>query len=154
MAKKHGKKDDKFLLYTIIGFGVVFVGLIITLVTINATTVSYEYEDFDHLEFFELAATQTDSFYGVYYYATSCAACNSIKPTVLDFAANNTDFPLYFMDAYGMSDLSDKSVIEFDGEGLQYTPTLLVYSNGLLVDMLVGSDSITPFLQEIENGNY
>ena len=59
--------------------------------------------------------------------------------------------PVYLMDAYGT--LGDKNVVVGPlGELLQYTPTLLIYTNGVLTQFIVGGEPIAAWLDDVENG--
>jgi thiol-disulfide isomerase/thioredoxin len=153
MAKKYGSKSDKTMVYIISIFGLLMVALTISFIFLKATETTYEYDQFDHLYDFSTLDQQSEDLYGVYYYQESCAACNSIKQQTLEFVDDNSaGFKVYLMDAQYTT--GDKTRFVFGDQTLQYTPTMMIFQNGVLVDMLVGSDNILPFYSDVENGNY
>ena len=56
------------------------------------------------------------------------------------------------MDATNTTGSKDRVIL--DGTVIRYTPTMLVYRDGELVEMHVGSDNILPFIDDVERGNY
>lgn len=153
------KQNDKLLMYSIIGIFSAIIILSIALVVVsnleNDEPIGdlFEYTQFNHLVNFDSLDDQTPEVYAVYYYQVSCGACQSIKQDVLEIAAgNNSDLPIYLMDATKTEGSKDRIVL--DGVTIRYTPTMLVYRDGELVEMLVGSDNILPFIDDVDSGNY
>lgn len=158
MAKRKGQ--DNFLLYIIIGFVVLIVGLSAALIITNTiednNTTTYEYDEFEHLYDFSQFDSQNESLYGVYYYQETCGGCQAAKQDTLAFATeNNLNMNVYLVDANLTSDNDNvKDDIVFNGEELRYTPTLLIYNDGVLEDMIVGYEALISFYNTVENGNY
>ena len=154
---KHKKSEDNFLKYVIIGFVVVIVGLTawsITWSALDAPEVPdtlLDYDDFDQVGAFESIENFNDEVFGVYYYSESCPACKVLKPKILIFADDNSfDMPIYLMDAYGT--LGDKDIVVGPlGETLRYTPTLLIYNNGVLTQFIVSAEEIAAYIDDVES---
>ena len=155
-GNKHRSGEDNFLKYIIIGFGVAIVGLVILGIVLSSLEDEPEvplldYDDFQQVSHFDLISEYDDEIFGVYYYSESCPSCINLKPRLLEFASSNAlDMPIYLMDAYGT--LGDKTIVVGPlGEQLQYTPTLLIYTNGVLTQFIVGSDEIDAFINITES---
>lgn len=108
----------------------------------------YSYSDFTHLTNFSQIQTQDEEVYLVHYYSLTCSHCELVKPTILEFADTNTKgVKVYFIDAYNVTGTNYV-------DGMDGTPALLTISNGLIVDMNVGSVNIPLVLEDIEQGQY
>jgi len=152
MAKR--KNSDRMLMYSIGGIFLLIVGLSIALiVSASNEPADLEYSEFQHLTDFSTLDDQAQDVYAVYYYQLGCAGCEAIKQEVLQLAkSNDSNLKIYLMDARNTQGLSDHIVV--NGEDLSHTPTMLVYRDGELVDLLEGGTAIQPFMIDVERGNY
>ena len=118
------------------------------------TVIELEYTDFSQVESFESIAAYEDEIFGVYYYSENCGACISLKTILLEFADSNViNMPVYLMDAYQVT--GDKSIIRgLIGEELMYTPTLLIYENGVLTRFIIGSIDVAKFIEDVATGTF
>lgn len=160
MARR-SKGNDKTLMYSIIGvFAIIIILGIALIISQNANQEPeipdedlLEYTGFEHLTNFDTLDDQTEDVYAVYYYQYNCGACQSIKQAVLEMTTlNNSGLKIYLMDATSTTGSKDRIVLQ--GVTIRYTPTMLVYRDGELVEMLVGSDNILPFIDDVDSGNY
>ena len=156
---KRRRKNDKVLMYSIIGIFSAIIILSIALVIVsnqgndNPPEDLLEYTEFQHLSNFDSLDDQSGDVYAVYYYQVNCGACRSIKQEVLEMVeSNGSGLKIYLMDATNTTGSKDRVIL--DGEVIRYTPTMLVYRDGELVEMHVGSDNILPFIDDVERGNY
>ena len=159
MAKGR-KKNDNVLLYSVLGvFSVLIILVVALVVSANAQQEDpnedlLEYDEFQHLTNFDVLDDQDEDVYAVYYYQVNCGACASIKQDVLEMVQdNNSDLKIYLMDAAARPS-GNKDLIILDGEVIRYTPTMLVYRDGELVEMHVSGESIRPFIDDVESGIY
>lgn len=151
MANSYKKKDN-FLRNVLIGFGVTIVALVVGVTLLNIYGPSNSYDDFDKVTNYALIGQQTEDLYAVYFYSESCNACQQIKGRTMQFADNNElDMKVYMMDAATTG--GDRSFISLGGQGLNSTPTMLIFKDGTLVNYYVGSDTIVDFYDDVENGN-
>ena len=159
MARRE-KGNDKVLMYSIIGFVAAIIILSVALIVSSGNDEpEYDYEDDifanSYLSSYESFDSQSEDLYAVYVYRFDCAACKSIKQKVLSaVASNDSDLKIYLASTYDLS--GDGSSIVFEGYRLQATPTMLVYRDGELVDLIEGGGStqIPAFLNDVERGNY
>ena len=153
MAKKRNN-IDRGLMYSIGGVFIVIIGLSIALlISSSMEPADLEYSDFEHLTDFATLDDQPEGLYAVYYYQLGCGGCELIKSDILELAnSNNSDLKIYLMDARNTNGTNDHIV--HNGEDLSHTPTMLVYRDGELVDLLEGPTLIEPFINDVESGNY
>lgn len=153
------RQNDKILMYSIIGvFSAIIILSIALIISENQEPVDpgdlLEYTEFQHLDNFDAFDDQSEDVYAVYYYQVECGACKSVKQEVLEMVkANNSGLKVYLVDAASRPS-GNKSLIVLDGVEIRYTPTMLVYRDGELVEMFVGSDNIRPFIDDVESGDY
>lgn len=158
MVKTYKKKQDNFLRNIVIGFGVVF--FVMMAIFLYMSITEPKYNDFEQVGVYENADNMPEGTYGVYFYSETCPACVSIKSSFLEFAEGNAlDLKIYLMDSAQTTGdrLSSFSFYDADeGEVLQLTatPTLLIYKDGTLVDMIVSADSIQEFMIQVGNNEY
>lgn len=159
MAKYGKKNSDKVLMYSIIGIvaAIIILSIALLVVSNQGNDVPeedlYDYDQFSHVTNFDNLDDLNADVYAVYYYQVSCGACAAIKQDVLERAAGNeSSMPIYLMDATNTTGSKDRVIL--NGETIRYTPTMLVYRDGELVEMLVGSDNILPFIDDVDSGNY
>jgi len=152
MAKR--KNGDRILMYSIGGIFLLIIGLSIALMVSSANDpADLEYSQFEHLTNFATLEYQPHEVYAVYYYQLGCGGCELIKQEMLGLAqSNNSNLKIYLMDARDTVGTNDHIV--FNGEDLSHTPTILVYRDGELVDLLEGGTAIEPFMNDVESGNY
>lgn len=152
MAKR--KNNDRILMYTIGGIVLLIVGLSIALIVSAANEpADLEYTEFQHLTNFATLEDQSQDVYAVYYYQLGCIGCDNIKQEMLQLAqSNDSNLKIYLMDARDTVGTNDHII--YDGEDLSHTPTILVYRDGELVDLLEGGTAIEPFMNDVESGNY
>jgi len=111
--------------------------------TLEGGGVLPEYTDFDHVPTYASAVTQTEDYYIVYFYRTTCGYCNQIKDFMLNFAANNTaGVKMYFLDTENTTGINT-----YDVTG---TPTILIIENGVVTDKAVGAVAVPEFLRTLE----
>lgn len=160
MARR-SRGNDKTLMYSIIGvFSIIIILGIALIISQNANQEPeipdedlLEYTQFQHLTNFDTLDDQQGALYAVYYYQYNCGACQSIKQSILEMTIeNNSDLKIHLMDATNTTGSKDRIIL--DGVIIRYTPTMLVYRDGELVEMLVGSDNILPFIDDVERGDY
>jgi len=156
MAKR--KNSDRILMYSIGGIFLLIVGLGIALIISSNIDdanqpVELEYTEFQHLTDFATIDDQSQDVYAVYYYQLGCGGCDLIKQEILTLAqSNNSNLKIYLMDARDTVGTNDHIV--YNGEDLSHTPTMLVYRDGELADLLEGGTAIEPFINDVESGNY
>lgn len=156
MAKSFSsKKDDKFLIYLIIGFASVIVALVAGLVIYNIVADVKDYEDFDHISSFYNITDQSEDEYLVYYYSETCGYCNQIKNQVISFATdNNRNIKVYMMDANEAYSTSFPIYDPDTGDEMTGTPSLITVVDGQIVHMAPGYVEVTDTLERIDAGTY
>ncbi len=169
---KRSKGNDKFLLYMLIGFAIVVVGLIIGVIIYNAANPDLDYSSFEdvHIENFRDVTTIDDTEYIVYFYGVNCGYCKDIKYQVLNFAeTNNQDIKVYMLesatpddwilddngtqtteDDYYRSDIKDPHSNYY----MRGTPAMVTVKNGVVIDMVVGPDLILSLIDSVEEETY
>jgi thiol-disulfide isomerase/thioredoxin len=145
------KSNGKFVMYTIGGFVVAFIGLILALVIYNSANPSLDYADMNQLDSFIETYTQEEDVYLVYFYSESCPACTSIKREVLSFADdNNYDVSIYFVDLARVQFPPNRDEIL---SGYRGTPHMEIIVNGNYIgEYASGSSEIPNLLDEINSG--
>ena len=154
MAKTQKQNQDKFLSRLIIGFAIVLIAAIAVVVIGNKVSASYEYEDFTQVGNYQAMGSLPDDAYAVYFYSKTCGACKSIKFKTLEFATENKiDLPVYLLDSAQTS--GSRTLISGPtGQSLDATPTLMIFSNDIMVQFIVGADQITDFYADVESGDF
>jgi thiol-disulfide isomerase/thioredoxin len=156
MAKSFSsKKDDKFLIYLIVGFASVIVALVAGLVIYNIVADVKDYDDFDHISSFNNITDQSEDQYLVYYYSETCGYCNQIKNQVIKFAdSNNQNIKVYMMDANEAFSTSFPIYDPDTGAEMTGTPSLITVVDGQIVHMAPGYIEVTDTLESINAGTY
>ena len=162
MAKTYKKKQDNFLRNVLIGFGSVFVVLFAVMLYFNITELKYD--DFEQVGTYDDVAKMPEDVYAVYYYSTSCGACNTIKSTVLDFAEENAlGLKVYMLGHEQTSEvipgarsriLDPAGPTETTTGYLSSTPTLIVFQDGEIIEFIIGGNNIPDFIESVNNGSY
>lgn len=145
--------SDRFLTYSIVGFGVVIVSLILGLIIFNIVHEEVTYDSFDHITSFYNITSQDEDEYLVYYYSENCGYCNEIKQKVLNFAdKNNANVKVYFLDATQATGTTLPIADPNTGETMDGTPSLISVVNGTIVQMSPGYIEVLNTLEEINDG--
>lgn len=154
MTKK--SKKDNFLRNIIVGFGVVFVTLIVAVLLIDNFGPKNDYGDFDQINGAINVYTQDEDAYAVYFYSETCGGCIAVKSEVIDFGnSNNLDLKVYMLDAYKNGSPIDTSYVQGPGGvGLTSTPTLMLFESGQMIEFIVGADNVRNFFGAVEDGSY
>lgn len=145
------RKNDNFARNTLISFAVVLVLLVIGVVVLNNSgDIKNSYSDFRRINDYSEVSDQDSELYGVYFYSETCGACISIKDKIMQFGSSNLlNLELFMLDANATT--GDRSVINLGGDGMNSTPTLLIYKNNILVNYYVGTNEITDFYDAVKN---
>lgn len=156
MAKSlSSRKDDKFLIYLIVGFASVIVLLVAGLVIYNLVADVKDYDDFDHISNFSNITSQSEDEYLIYYYSETCGYCKQIKNQVLKFANdNNENIKVYMMDANDAYATSFPIYDPDTGAEMTGTPSLITVVDGQIVHMAPGYLEVTDTLESINAGTY
>ncbi len=96
---------------------------------------------------FGMTENMPDRRYMVYYYSDSCGICINVKDEIIEFLTDYDDIPFYLLD---VADANDSSNIE----GYRGTPTLVIFSEGVIVDAYVGSEGIRDYISKYEELDY
>lgn len=162
MAKKR-KSNDNVMMYSIIAIVSLIIILSVALIisSLNEDNTTYEYTDPEftssYLYTYESFDDQPEDLYAIYYYSQTCSACTAIKQQVLrEVISNDSDLKIYLVDSAYVT--GDRSPIEVGTQTLRATPTMLVYRDGVLVELYEGAGSnsteIPAFLSDVDRGNY
>jgi hypothetical protein len=146
---QYKKKQDNFLRNILIGFGVIFMVLVLALTilpNLEGTKV-LDYGSFDSISSYTEVSTQSENNYLVYYYSESCSHCSLIKSDVLEYADTGST-PIYFWEA-SLGDGHDY-LTDLYGASITGTPTLVVVQYGVPIEFIVGSLDIPTYLNSIE----
>lgn len=147
-------QSSKFGLTILIGFGSIFVILLGLFIGLEITTKT-EYDDFDHIGSYQSILDQEEDQYIVYWYGENCSHCALIKDKVISFANNNSEkIKVYFIsssEATGVANLQHPTNDEIYMQG---TPTMIVVKDGVVADMVVGSEDIPNLIDLINAGKY
>ncbi|MFK5883593.1 MAG: thioredoxin family protein [Candidatus Izemoplasma sp.] len=107
-----------------------------------------DYSDFDHLSNYSQVLTQEEDQYFVYFYATWCSICATVKTDVLTFTNSNVnDAKVYLIDIDHLA--GENFIPGFDG-----VPTMVTIVNGQLVNMNVGGTAIRITINDTNASNY
>lgn len=144
-------KSDKFVTKVLVGFAVVFVVLVASLLIYNGTKKVYAYEDYTMVTNFAEMKTQTEEKYVIYYYSEYCGFCNDIKDNVLSFGeANEEGVKLYLMDAAQMTGTTPFDV----NSPYRATPSMHIVVNGEITSSYSGAVEIPAALARINDGTH
>lgn len=145
------RKKDNFARNVLVGFALILSVLIATVIILNNNDDTKDsYSDFSKIKDFSDIGNQDSDLYGVYFYSETCGACISIKDNTMQFGSDNLlDLELFMLDANTTT--GDRSTINLGGNGMDSTPTLLIYKNNILVNYYVGTNEITDFYDAVKN---
>lgn len=145
------RKQDNFVRNTLVGFAVIFAILITGVIILNNSgDTKNNYSDFRRITDYSDVEEQDSELYGVYFYSETCGACISIKDETMQFGSNNVlNLELFMLDANITT--GDRSAISLGGDGMNSTPTLLIYKDNVLVNYYVGTNEITGFYDAVKN---
>jgi len=145
------RKQDNFVRNTLVGFAVIFAILITGVIILNNSgDTKNNYSDFRRITDYSDVDEQDSELYGVYFYSETCGACISIKDETMQFGSNNVlNLELFMLDANITT--GDRSAISLRGDGMNSTPTLLIYKDNVLVNYYVGTNEITGFYDAVKN---
>ena len=145
--KKKNNKDN-FLTKLLIGFGGLFVILVVSLVLVNVFSDTLDYNSFDHVDSYSDFMTMPEDEYFVYYYSESCEFCSDIKYNVLEFADSNNDgIKVYFADA---PELSGANFYP----GLDGTPAMIAVKDGSIRGTYSGTTQILSVFSQVAENIY
>ena len=146
-----GSGSDKFVSRMFIGFAIVFVLLLVSVLIYNSTKITYSYDDYEKITDYGQMLTQAEDKYVVYYYQESCGYCAQIKDEVLAFTeSNNEDVKVYLMDVGA----SMTGTNPFIGTSYAGTPAMHIVVDGAIVNSYSGSISIPEALDRINAGTH
>ncbi len=116
-------------------------------VTLETVTVNFadglSYDDFTHIANADWQLVIDHESYYIYFYQTTCTACQSIKDELLEgVAALNSDI-VYFVEIQEVSDVNE--AFAFD-----YIPTIVHIVNGEIVSEDTGASSVLNVLEGLE----
>lgn len=113
-------------------------------VTIEIVNIDFsdglDYDDFTHIEQPEWQLLIDQAEYYIYFYQTTCSACNSIKADVLEKVATLETDIVYFVRIQEVSDVSEAF-------NFQYIPTIVHIVNGDIDSESTGESSVLDVLE-------
>ena len=135
--------------------------LLFTFVGCNQTT-QYElnYDEFDYIEDYDEVFNRREGTYLVYVYSLTCAICQELKPTILNFADTYEDNMLYFFNVDKASPELRQAYLDKIGLSKLNTPVLLVIvdndfdKTNLTNFYFDGKAKIPSIINDIQNGTY
>ena len=147
-------QSSKFGLTILIGFGSILVILLGLYVGLEITTKT-NYDDFDHITSYQSILDQEEEEYLVYWYGPNCTHCALIKDEVIQFAnKNNADIKVYFVDSSATSGVANLEHPTNSNITMSGTPTMIVVKDGVVADMVIGSEDIPNLISLINAGQY
>jgi len=165
-AKGYKKQSgEQILLKTIVGIIVTVVGIVLAVFLYDLLTVTTSYDDFTHIEKYDLVLTQKDQAnaqvqnYLIYFYSESCTACQSIKNDALETVGkiNEDGKVVYFVDSTKITETTagdrDAFLAAIDESSIR-TPMLVAVVDGVFYRAYVGSTAVTEVLNQVDLGTY
>lgn len=157
--------SEQALLLTIVGI-IGFVILIVAAVFIyDLATDSGSYEDFTHIEAYDLVLSQKDAQnvaipdYLIYFYSDDCSNCATIKRDALKLFENidGEIVPVFFVNASTVKETTTGDKNEFlDVINLSSVRTPMVVSvvNGEFQEVVTGTTRVIELLEKVEAKTY
>lgn len=150
MSRKKHRKSDHFFRNVLIGFGTIFLTLIVLIIVFEASSEELKYSSFDEINNYDDIYSIDDQKFLLYFYSESCGACQNIKTSSLSFFKQyEDDLPVYMMDATRIKGSKDILILPF-GEELTSTPTLMVVENGIITEFYIGTVEISNFYSSFQ----
>ncbi|GEM_PF-816672 len=147
------KSEDKFVSYMLIGFSVAFFVIIVSVILFNIVNKPLDYGSFNHIENEQTIYTESEDQYLVYFYTEECSACKTLKFEILSFADSNTNNVKVYLVDLDIVRASGNLTIPTE---IQYTPSVVLISNGVFADFASGAgenpSEIPALLDEINAG--
>ena len=107
-----------------------------------------DYSDFEHLTNYSQVLTQEEDQYFVYFYATWCSICATVKSDILTFTDSNVNgVKVYLVD---IDYLAGENFIP----GFEGVPTMVTIVNGALVNTNIGGTAIRITITDTNASNY
>lgn len=165
-AKGYKKQSgEQILLKTIVGIIITVVFIVLAVFVYDLVTVTTSYDDFTHIEKYDLVLTQKDQAnaqvqnYLIYFYSESCSACQSIKNDALDLVAkiNEDGNVVYFVDTAAIAETTagdrDAFLAAIDESSIR-TPMIVAVVDGVFYRTYVGPTAVTEVLSQVDLGTY